>query len=640
MAGMLDFLMNGGGSQGPQIGMLAADGFLPVDAAMADEARNAAAARMRRGVKRQGVTEAVPAVEAGGIDPWQNMPAAELTNTSMGLGPGAGAGYSQATDPNMPRPAAPIEPWRPSWRPPDTPDAPPSTNDPFSAEPALFQDGGPVNRPRPPEAGANPDPGSGQVSAPLSLAPGDYQDRAALPANATPTIGQGGPVAASAAPQSALGGIGDTLGGLAKGIWNRATDPNTASTRLALAAGFAGAPSFGTGMRRAFTGAVPAMQTDRAFAQKQEGIAQTYKALVAKGVPPAEALAAVNNPDVLKATAAKYFETKPRSVHDITDMQGNKTPVTYDPNTGKFYDMGNNEIKDAGAHTASAAAANPANINPETGLNEKYLATLDQETQNSVKAFREGRANVAGRNLQKMLPLITSYDPNFQAADYPVKLATRKSYTSGADFKETQALNTVAGHLGNLVTAAEGLGNTAFKPWNYIKNAVQDATVGSPALVKFRNDLVTTQNELAKAYHGGHVSDSAYAAFNKAIGEAQTPAELKTAIGELGSLLQSKIEAKESGYRSSMGQAPLPSEFKAVNDHARDSFDRIGAWARGEPLKAASHGPAAASAPANAPVAPNAPASALPRVSSPLEAAKLPKGSQFIDPAGNVRTVP
>jgi hypothetical protein len=176
---------------------------------------------------------------------------------------------------------------------------------------------------------------------------------------------------------------------------------------------------------------------------------------------------------------------------------------------------------------------------------------------------------------------VTQAYPGFDASKYPTMMATRKSYTSGKDFQETQALNTVAGHMSRLADAADGLGNSGFKPWNYVKNNIQDMTVGSPALVRFRNDLVTTQNELAKAYHGGHVTDAAYSAFNNAIGEAQTPAELKAAIGEISGLLQSKIEAKESGYRSSMGDAPLPSEFKATNDEARHAFSRISDWAHG-----------------------------------------------------------
>jgi hypothetical protein len=82
-------------------------------------------------------------------------------------------------------------------------------------------------------------------------------------------------------------------------------------------------------------------------------------------------------------------------------------------------------------------------------------------------------------------------------------LATRKSYTSGKDFQESQALNTVSGHMGRLADAVDGLDNGPIPIWNKLKNMGRDAFTGSPELARFRNDLVTTSNELAKAYHGG-----------------------------------------------------------------------------------------------------------------------------------------
>lgn len=602
MAGMLDFLMNGGGSQGPQIGMLAADGFLPVDAAMADEARNAATVRMRRGVKHQGVTEAVPPVEASGIDPWAKMPAAELTNTSMGLGPGAGAGYSASNDPNIPRPAAP-----PMTAPAAPADAPPSTNDPFSAEPALFQDGAPVTRPRPPEAGANPEPGPGQSGTPLSLAPGDYQDRAALPANATPTIGQGGP---AAAPQSALGGIGNTLGGLAKGLWNKATDPNTAATRLALAAGFAGAPSFGTGMSRAFSAAGPAMQADIG----NQRINQTAKALVAKGIPPEIAMAAAGNPALLAQILPQAFGAKQRKFTEIgQDLSGNKQYGFVDEVNGKVFDLHGQPLGGSGSGNSAATEVfdNIAKAREAGATQEKLLENVPTELRSGVKAMLGGQAlptNLSNRGAARdtTLKFAHSIDPTFDETLIPARVALQKAYQGGGkNFQETLALNTVGGHLSRLADAAEGLGNTGFKPWNWLVNQSTSALGGNPALVKFRNDLVTTQNELAKAYHGGHVSDSAYNAFSNAIGEAQTPAELKAAIGELGGLLQSKITSNETGYKAGMSGLPLPAQYKSINDEAKHSFDKIERWISGVPAKSAATSPAAAPAPAPQQVTPD-----------------------------------
>lgn len=513
-------------------------------------------------------------------------------------------------------------------------DAPPSTNDPFASEPTLYQGGVPLPRPRPPEAGANP----GEGPAPLSLAPGDYQDKAALPPTSTPTIGQGAPAAAPVAQAESPNALSG-LGGFAKSLFNKLTDPNTAATRLALASGFAGAPSFGTGMQRAFGAAVPALAADRAFAQKQSGIADTYRALVAKGVPPVEALAAVNNPDVMKATAAKYFETKPRTVHDITDQLGNKTPVTFDPNTGKFYDMANKEINaPGGMNTASAQAADPANIDPTTGRNEKFLKTLDPETQNSVKAFVEGRANVAGRNMQKMLPLITSYDPNFQASDYPVRLALRKGYQGGGkQFQEMQAIDTVAGHLGNLAKSADNLKNTSFPWWNMVGNMALQNT-GDPRVDKFNTDKQAVSNELSKAYRGGQVTEGDVREWQTNINSSKSPEQLRQVIGEFNDLLDSKRKALESGYRAGMGPAPLPAEFSSTSQRARETFDRVARWSQGEkdasPM--APHAAPAAPAPQTQPGVPEpiAQARAAIAAGAPRDAVIQRLRQSGIDPVG------
>lgn len=210
--------------------------------------------------------------------------------------------------------------------------APPSTNDPMAQEPQLDV---PLPRPRP----TGIDDPQQPVGAPLSLAPGDYADR--LPPNAQQTSARSTPVAA--AEPSFLEGLGKKI-----------FDPAKAATWLALGSGFAGAPSIGTGMRRAFSNAIPAMAADRAQITSRSKVADTYRALVAKGVPPAEALAASQNPDIMKATAAKYFETKPSTPHKIgTDMMGNDIMGVFDPNAnggkGGYYDAAGRSIGTGGA---------------------------------------------------------------------------------------------------------------------------------------------------------------------------------------------------------------------------------------------------------------------------------------------------
>jgi hypothetical protein len=133
-------------------------------------------------------------------------------------------------------------------------------------------------------------------------------EEAAMPAAARPTQAEPGPGA------KFLSGLSDSL----------ASHP---LMLMALGAGFAGAPSLGTGMSRAFSGATSAAAADQKQQIQLQGISNTYKALVARGVPAHEALAAVYNPDVMKAVAAKYFEAKP-----LTWNEG----IGSDPYTGEI----------------------------------------------------------------------------------------------------------------------------------------------------------------------------------------------------------------------------------------------------------------------------------------------------------------
>jgi hypothetical protein len=317
--------------------------------------------------------------------------------------------------------------------------------------------------------------------------------------------------------------------------------------------------------------------------------AATYQALVQAGVPPAVAHSAVLNPEVLKTIAPQLY-SKPE-FKTIKNALGEDIPIfaNADKQTITYPTANGGQ----GAGGADIGGMQKTFDQIEAARNSG--ASTDQLLQNIPNSLREGvramlsggavPSNLSNRGAARDLTLRFAHaiDPSFDESLIPARVALQKSYQGGGkNYQETLALNTVGGHLSRLADAADGLGNTDFKPWNRLKNQTTSALTGNPALVKFRNDLVTTQNELAKAYHGGHVSDSAFNAFNNSINEAQTPAELKTAIGELAGLLGSKIQANESGYKTGMNGLPLPSQYRAINDEAKHSFDKIGKWVGGE----------------------------------------------------------
>jgi hypothetical protein len=316
-------------------------------------------------------------------------------------------------------------------------------------------------------------------------------DPGAIPANATSTVGMAMPPFGSLSPpdtpipptsligrlKSTASGIGDFVG-------------NNSNTLMQLGAGLAGAPSWGTGISRGLAGATAGRQLDLAQANRGE----TYRALVAHGVSPQEALAAANDPEIKKAMIAKYFETKPRVPHNIgTDALGNPIMGSFDPNTGKFYDAANRMIGGgAGAGTglpdagAGLLAKGVEQFNPQLH-GEEYFNQFSPEVQSAIKGYMRGDTQPTG-------------NPRLKGFDTKVKEWARKygddigEPISDALFSEkrkyrTELGSTSASSAGGQVKAfnqgiehADGLATKLEKLGNYDPLGMPDVAHGVNAL--------------------------------------------------------------------------------------------------------------------------------------------------------------
>lgn len=255
------------------------------------------------------------------------------------------------------------------------------------------------------------------------------------------------------------------------------------------------------------------------------------------------------------------------------------------------------------------------NTEPGAGVDpnvhgEDYLKTLSPAYAGQVKMFAEGKAPLPGGfalkapYFQKVLRDVTQYDPEFDAANYNARNALRKDYLGGGKrYTELQAVNTVAGHLENLMKAADGLDNfSGLGPLNSTANAAllgyREASQ-DPRIANFNTVKNAVTRELTKAYQGGHITDSSVGEWSKSLHAAQTPEQLRTVIGQLNDLLSSKRLAMEEGYRQTMGKSQLPSDYSTVNARTGKIFENVGNWAAG--VKPAAGGATAA---APAPAAP------------------------------------
>jgi hypothetical protein len=108
---------------------------------------------------------------------------------------------------------------------------------------------------------------------------------------------------------------------------------------MGLGAGLAGGRSIGEGVSKGLTGAMSGREAD--IGQSSQNA--TYDALINKGVPPAQAMSAIGNPEMLKTLLAKHFS--------IPEFKTITNPVT-----------GQSQLvlTDAAAGTAQAPTALPA----------------------------------------------------------------------------------------------------------------------------------------------------------------------------------------------------------------------------------------------------------------------------------------
>jgi hypothetical protein len=158
---------------------------------------------------------------------------------------------------------------------------------------------------RPTPSATFPDPAA-PPPGPLSIPP------------AEPPIFLSPPDQPGTAPAQPAGGLGSMgINGLANGINNHAL------TLMALGAGIAQG-----GVGKGLADATTAAAAERSRQAQQVSFLQTYNALTNGGVPREEALAAVMNPSLMRALAAKYLG--PRSGGNSSGepgAQGSARPV-------------------------------------------------------------------------------------------------------------------------------------------------------------------------------------------------------------------------------------------------------------------------------------------------------------------------
>ena len=406
---------------------------------------------------------------------------------------------------------------------------------------------------------------------PRPAIPAPAIDPAALPPNATPTQGQLPPQQSTPQPQpqepSLLSKIGDKIN-------------QNSNLLLGLGAGFAGAPSIGTGISRGLAGASAGSQIDQKQALQQGAIGPTYTALVKAGVPKETALAAVYNPTILKSVTENYLGDRKQEIKTVKDGLGNERLVAinpYDPTQSKEITSSNGVASGA----PSPAQVEP-NYDPVTKRDEAFLSTLDPTTAAAVKDIADGNMSGTGRNLQKLMPYVARYEQGFSNGTYTARNKFNTEFGSQSPSTvggQKVLMGTALGHLGEAADSAVALNNTnglGSADAGHLANAIKNRTTENAAIANGHEDRVAKfSGEVGKLYSGssgGGVHEREES--RGRLGSNLTSAELASGLESNRDLILSKQQALQQQANDVFGPEGAK-RFDFIGPEGRKSLEKI-----------------------------------------------------------------
>lgn len=222
-----------------------------------------------------------------------------------------------------------------------------------------------------------------------------------------------------------------------------------------------------------------------------------------------------------------------------------------------------------GAMSATDAAARAG----KTG--DEFLATLPPETAALVKRLADYKINPAtlsirGGHRERLLGLVSQYDPTYDQAFYPARAAAIKEFTAGgvsSPAGQITAGNTAIQHAGELSDAVEEMKNvpgllaragnagTPFLSYasNRLKNASVLGTAEGQALTKFLLARQHFSEELTKFYAGSAGSEAERERVLSVLDQAKSLPELRAAINTEAELISGKVNALQDRWKIAMG---------------------------------------------------------------------------------------
>jgi hypothetical protein len=156
---------------------------------------------------------------------------------------------------------------------------------------------------------------------------------------------------------------------------------------------------------------------------------------------------------------------------------------------------------------------------------------------------------------QQLLSEVKSINPNYNSGDFSVEQAVKKDFTSGPAATNLTAFNTAIDHAKQLSAATDALNNGNVRALNAIGNQLG---------YQFGNDKTTNFNviknalsgEISKVFKGGQATDAEIQQVKGPFDAANSPQQLKGAINNAISLMNSKRDNLQKQYQAGTQAQP------------------------------------------------------------------------------------
>lgn len=198
----------------------------------------------------------------------------------------------------------------------------------------------------------------------------------------------------------------------------------------------------------------------------------------------------------------------------------------------------NNQI----SGTVGAGSNAGTNVNPNTGANEAYLSTLPPATQQMLRTYGEGRAELSPSMLrskegQLMFRQLAIAYPTFDQSRAQSYFAMRKDFTSGKTSVGINSYNTAIAHLGTMFDHVSDTNSAQLNnPFSTVNRQLQED-----------NQLVST--ELAKAVSNGNMTEGEKKDILSSI-KGYTVGSYQDRIREAVTLLNGKLESFQQQWNN------------------------------------------------------------------------------------------